>query len=259
MAKDTLVEKAATGTDGTCVFVSDLPLGQYYVKEIKAPKGYVLNEEVFKLDASYQGDDVKVIDFLAEFSNYPTKLEISKTDITREHELKDATLSIIDKDGNVVETWKSDGTPHVITRIPVGEYTLREETAPYGYKIANEVKFTVENTKELQKVVMKDELVNGKIIIEKTDADTGKGIAGVAFVALLKQANTDSSKMAEVIGVSEAQLRFVTNTQSGMGLMKCGNVVIPFDNQIEKGTDLYNLYNTNIHEKIALEKSKNAS
>ena len=83
-------------------------------------------------------------------------------------------------------------------------------------------------------------------------------LANSEFVALLKQANTDSSKMAEVIGVSEAQLRFVTNTQSGMGLMKCGNVVIPFDNQIEKGTDLYNLYNTNIHEKIALEKSKNA-
>ena len=83
-------------------------------------------------------------------------------------------------------------------------------------------------------------------------------LANSEFVALLKQANTDSSKMAEVIGVSEAQLRFVTNTQSGMGLMKCGNVVIPFDNTIEKGTDLYNLYNTNIHEKIALEKSKNA-
>lgn len=76
-------------------------------------------------------------------------------------------------------------------------------------------------------------------------------LANSEFVALLKQANTDSSKMAEVIGVSEAQLRFVTNTQSGMGLMKCGNVVIPFDNTIEKGTDLYNLYNTNIHEKIA--------
>ena len=36
--------------------------------------------------------------------------------------------------------------------------------------------------------------------------------------------------MAEVIGVSEAQLRFVTNTASGMGLIKCGSVVIPFDN-----------------------------
>lgn len=80
-------------------------------------------------------------------------------------------------------------------------------------------------------------------------------LANSEFVALLKQANTDSSKMAEVIGVSEAQLRFVTNTQSGMGLMKCGNVVIPFDNTIEKGTDLYNLYNTNIHEKIAQQKA----
>ena len=54
------------------------------------------------------------------------------------------------------------------------------------------------------------------------------------FVALLKQANTDSSKMAEVIGVSDAQLRFVTTSQYGMGLLKCGNVVIPFDNQIER-------------------------
>lgn len=39
-----------------------------------------------------------------------------------------------------------------------------------------------------------------------------------------------------------------------MGLIKCGNVVIPFDNQISKDTDLYKLYNTNIHEKIAEQK-----
>ena len=107
VAKDALVEKAVTGKDGKCVFTSDLPLGQYYVKEIEVPKGYVLSEDIFDLDASYQGDDVKV--------------EISKTDITGEHELKDAPLSIIDKDDNVVETWKSDGKPHVIDRIPVGE------------------------------------------------------------------------------------------------------------------------------------------
>ncbi len=109
VAKDTLVEKAVTGTDGKCVFLSDLPLGQYYVKEVEAPKGYVLNEEIFALDASYQGDDVKVIELEAAFANYPTKLEISKTDITGEYELKGATLSIIDKDGNVVETWKGKG------------------------------------------------------------------------------------------------------------------------------------------------------
>ena len=75
-------------------------------------------------------------------------------------------------------------------------------------------------------------------------------LANSEFVALLKQANTDSSKMAEVIGVSDAQLRFVTNIQSGMGLIKCGSVIVPFDNQISKDTGLYKLYNTNIHEII---------
>ena len=81
-------------------------------------------------------------------------------------------------------------------------------------------------------------------------------LANSEFAALLKQANTDSSKMAEVIGVSDAQLRFVTNSQSGIGLLKCGNVVIPFDNQISKDTSLYKLYNINLHEKISEMKEK---
>lgn len=60
-------------------------------------------------------------------------------------------------------------------------------------------------------------------------------LANSEFVALLKQANTDSSRMAEGIGVSEAQLRFVINTSSGMGLMKCGNVVIFLTIPLRKG------------------------
>ena len=188
--------------------INNLYLGKYYLKEIQAPeapKGYVLGEDIFELDASYRGDDVKVIELEAEFENYHTKLEISKTDIIGEHELKDATLSIIDKDGNVVETWKSDGKPHVIDRIPVGEYILCEEAAPYGYKIANEVRFTVENTKELQQVSMKDELVSGKIIIEKTDADTGKGIAGVKFEIRDKDGNVIETLVTDKNGHVESK------------------------------------------------------
>ena len=43
-----------------------------------------------------------------------------------------------------------------------------------------------------------------------------------------------------------------------MGLIKCGSAVIPFDNQISKDTGLYKLYNTNIHEKIAEQKAREA-
>ena len=75
-------------------------------------------------------------------------------------------------------------------------------------------------------------------------------ISNSEFVALLKQSNIDSAKLAEVIGVSDAQLRFVSNSPSGTGLIKCGSVVIPFDNTIGKDTAFYKLYNTNIHEKI---------
>jgi len=59
-----------------------------------------------------------------------------------------------------------------------------------------------------------------------------------------------------VIGVSDAQLQFVTNSSSGMGIIKCGRIVIPFDNTISKDTDPYKLYNTILHEKIAEEKRK---
>lgn len=72
------------------------------------------------------------------------------------------------------------------------------------------------------------------------------------FVALLKQGNVDSGKLEETIGVTDAQLQYVSNTLSGMGLLKCGSIIIPFDNRIGKDSDLYQLYNTNIHEKIAM-------
>lgn len=44
-----------------------------------------------------------------------------------------------------------------------------------------------------------------------------------------------------------------------MGLIKCGSAVITFDNQISKDTGFYKLYNTNIHEKIAAQKAKEAA
>ena len=179
---DTQIERTVTGKDGKAAFTSDLPLGQYYVKEIEAPKGYVKSDKIFDVDASYQGDKVKVIEFEAAFENAPIKVEISKTDITGEKELPGAKLSVIDADGKLVESWTSEaGKTHMIERLPVGKYTLREESAPYGYKVASDVTFEVKETAEIQKVSMKDEQAVGKIVIEKTDKVTGKPIEGVVF------------------------------------------------------------------------------
>ena len=179
---DTQIESAVTGKDGKVTFTSDLPLGQYYVKELEAPKGYVKSDKTFAVDASYQGDKVKVIEFEAAFENAPIKVEFSKTDITGEKELPGAKLSVIDSEGKLVESWTSEaGKTHMLERLPVGKYTLREESAPYGYKVAKDVTFEVKGTAEIQKVSMKDEQAVGKIVIEKTDKVTGNPIEGVVF------------------------------------------------------------------------------
>ena len=74
-----------------------------------------------------------------------------------------------------------DSKTNMIERLLVGKYTLREESAPYGYKMASDVTFEVKETAEIQKVSMKDEQAVGKIVIEKTDKITGKPIEGVVF------------------------------------------------------------------------------
>lgn len=85
-----------------------------------------------------------------------TKVEISKTDIAG-NELPGAKLTIYDKDGKVVESWTSGDKPHYIEMLPVGEYILHEESAPEGYLLAEDIRFEVKNTGEIQKVTMKDE------------------------------------------------------------------------------------------------------
>ena len=166
---DTLLGKAVSGEDGKAVFTQDLPFGEYYIKELAAPNGYVSSDEVLEVKAEYQGQEVKVVQLSSVFKNQPTKVVVSKSDLTTGVELSGATLTVLDKDGNVVDTWKSvKGEQHMIERLTVGEtYTLREEIAPYGYLKAEEITFTIEDTGEIQKVEMKDDVPTGTIIINK--------------------------------------------------------------------------------------------
>ena len=166
---DTLLQEMTSDNDGLAACTLDLPLGQYYVKELKAPAGFVSSDEVLNLDASYQGQDVKTVKLKTVKKNQPTTVEITKSDVTTGVELDGAKLTVLDKEGNVVDQWTSvKDQPHVIKRLTVGEeYTLREEMAPYGYLKATDVKFTLEDTAEIQKVEMKDEVPTGLLIINK--------------------------------------------------------------------------------------------
>ena len=155
-------------SDGTNHIVSKLGAGEYMLKEIAAPDGYVIATDIkFTVDV-YGNVMVENVDFTAVSDNGnpliamvddTTKVRISKRDITTGEELPGATLQIIDENGNVVEEWVSTDEAHFIEgKLIAGkEYTLRETIAPDGYEIANEISFTVNEDGSVTEVVMYDE------------------------------------------------------------------------------------------------------
>lgn len=181
---DTLLETVASDENGKAVFTLDLPLGQYYVKELAAPAGFVSSDEILTFDASYQGQDVPVVALESVKKNEPTAIEVTKSDITTGVELSGTSLSVLDKDGNVIDSWVSvKDEPHIIKRLTVGEtYTLREDFAPFGYLKATDITFTVEDTAEIQKMEMQDEVPTATLIVNKK----GEFLDSVTLVSQVK-------------------------------------------------------------------------
>lgn len=166
---DTLLQEITSNEKGKAAFTLNLPLGRYYVKELQAPAGYVSSDEILEFDATYQGQDVKTIKLKSVKKNQPTTVEVTKADITTGTELDGVSMSVLDKDGNVIDSWTSvKDSPHVIKRLQVGKtYILREELAPYGYLRATDVEFTISDTAEVQKVKMEDEVPVARLLVNK--------------------------------------------------------------------------------------------
>ena len=192
---DTMVDTAVTTASGQAIFAADLLLANYYVKEVESPEGYVMDDTVYDVDFTYKDPLTAVLEKEITVEETPIIVEVSKTDITTEKELKGATLEVIDSDGEVYASWVTDGKPHQLEAIPAGDYTLKETASPYGYLIANEVEFTVEETGEIQKVAMSDERVKGAVEIYKTDSKTKSPIKGVEF----ELRNKDGKVLAKLI------------------------------------------------------------
>ncbi len=181
---DTLLQKVKSDKNGLAQITLDLPLGKYYVKELQAPDGYVSSDEILEFDASYQGQDVKVIKLKATKKNQPTTVEITKADVTTGVELDGASLIILNKKGEVVDSWTSvKDKPHVIKGLKVGEiYTLREQIAPYGYLRTTDISFQISDTAEVQKVKMEDDVPIARLLVNKK----GEFLDDVPFLTMQK-------------------------------------------------------------------------
>ena len=207
-SRDTAIMTAASDENG-CFEFTDVPFGQYIVREIESPSGYILSDKEYAVSIAEDGE---VIEITAE--NKPITVKISKRDIYG-NELKGAKMQIIDSEENIVDKWTSDGTDHIVTELPAGDYTLKEIAAPDGYVIANDIRFTVdvygnvtvenveatvtsENGNPL--IVMVDDTT--KVQISKQDITTGEELPG----ATLQIIDEDGNVVEEWVSTNEPHM-----------------------------------------------------
>ena len=94
-----------------------------------------------------------------------------------------------DEDGNVIDEWVSTEKAHVIKELTVGKsYTMTETKPADGYVTAESITFTVENTAEIQKQEMKDDVT--KVLISKQDI-AGKELSGAKLTILDEEGKCD--------------------------------------------------------------------
>ena len=181
----------------------------HIIKELEVGKKYTLTETI-PADGYATAESITfVVENTAdiqkvEMQDDTTKILISKVDMTDgSSEVKGAKLYILNENQEVMESWTSGDQPHYVEKLPIGTYTLLEETAPKGYIVANKVTFEIKDTGDIQGAKMEDEQAMGKVILNKTDKDTKKPMKGVEFTLcdskgkVLETLVTDSAGHAE--------------------------------------------------------------
>ena len=174
----------------------DVPYGEYVVREIKAPTGYILSNKSYPVTVCEDGETITI-----RTVNKPITVEVSKVDVYGE-ELIGADMQLENADGEIIDEWISDGTNHIVTELPAGDYTLKEIAAPDGYVIATDIEFEVfaDGTIKIRNVdstaisedgnpliVMVDDTT--KVKISKRDITTDKELPGATLQIIDEDGN----------------------------------------------------------------------
>lgn len=184
---NTLMATGTTDTKGNLTFSGMFPHGDYYVKEISVPKGWLLSAEKYpvKLASANKAANENVITVYLEdpILNHLiyTPVTITKKDITGAEKLPGALIEVYDADGNTIYREYTNNKGE-IPNIPVvpGIYTFKETYAPSGYALNVAIKtFTVSaDGKVTGDTEIRDEL--NKVELKKVK-DNGEPLPGAVF------------------------------------------------------------------------------
>ena len=148
--EENAVATAQTGKNGEFEF-DQVPAGNWVIVELVTRPGYVLDKT--PIEVVVDKEEIS----LGEIVNEYTRISIIKTDISTGNHLSGATLELYAPDGTLIDTWVSNGQPHELTKLAVGDgYVLKEVSAPKGYEIADAITFSIASTGDVQQIEMQD-------------------------------------------------------------------------------------------------------
>ena len=215
---DTLIQTVISDKEGNVKF-TDIELGDYYVKEIKAPKGYELSNEVY--DVVIESGKANKID-LKEVVNKIIKGNalLYKVD-DQNNPLQGAVFGVYKEDGTKISEVISDkdGKVEVLDLYP-GRYYLQEISAPEGYELDNNSRYEFEIVLGSKDTVLiqEDPVVNtfngGQAKLLKLH-DGNKALEGAEFGVYREESNelvkviiSDKDGIIEIKGLAAGKYYF---------------------------------------------------
>ena len=184
---NTLMATGATDSQGNLTFSGLYPHGDYYIKELSVPDGWLLSAQTYPVtltpDHKASGENVITVYLDQPILNrlIYTPVTLTKTDITGEEKLPGALIEVYDAEGNIIYREYTDANGE-IPDIPVvpGTYTFKETYAPSGYALNTAIKtFTVTADGQVHgDTVIRDEV--NRVTLKKI-RQNGEALAGAVF------------------------------------------------------------------------------
>ncbi len=170
-----------TGADGTYL-VKDLEPGWYIVEEIKAPDGYLLNDEPQYIELIAGQDSGLIIK-----NRHKPSLEILKIDSVTKQPLEGVSFQVQIKNGKTLGEYRTDAAGRIyLENIDPELYVVTEVKAPDGYIMLTGSKETLVEWGKTTTLQFENQPRN-PILVKKVDTKTGEPLAGAKF--LIQQVN----------------------------------------------------------------------
>jgi uncharacterized surface anchored protein len=174
---DSLIEQLTTDSSGQAVS-GNLMIGDYYIKEIIAPEGYVLSVETYPFSITDTNQEIELFIYNDPIKGKASILKTGEQD----NPLQDVLFCLYDTEDNLIQEIITDEQGIATSNyLAYGDYYLIEISAPEGYiQNGENIPFSITENEKMVELIISNTLIRGRVQIIKEDEE-GNPLEGVVF------------------------------------------------------------------------------